>query len=101
MRIYQKKRLSGILGVTLASVTVLAVANAADMYPGPIPTGGVVDWAGFFIGANIGGAWGELNTTDIFGTCTPSACPFKNHFVVDTAKVGVNYFVSSIYEPLK
>jgi outer membrane immunogenic protein len=248
MGTYQKKRLSGILGVTLASVAVLAVANAADMYPGPTPTGGVVDWAGFYIGANIGGAWGELNTTDIFGlygtpvgvfvndtsgvfggaqlgynfqrgnfiigpeadlggmgisgaksnapgfqdsvasgfyaditgrigfavnpalylyakggyayfsgsishtdtfipstvsasdlsgwtagggaewkfnpswsvkieylhfdfgdntlydangTCTPSACPFKDHFVVDTAKVGINYFVSSIYEPLK
>ena len=248
MEIYQKKRLSSILGVTLASVAVLAVANAADIYPGPTSTGGIVDWAGFYIGANIGGAWAELNTTDIFGlygtpaagfvndnsgvfggaqlgynyqrgnfvigpeadlggmdisgaksnlpgftdsagsgfyaditgrigfavnpalylyakggyayfsggvshtdtfipsvvstsglsgwtagggaewkfnpswsvkveylhfdfgdntlydangVCTPSACPFKDHFVVDTAKVGINYFVSSIYEPLK
>jgi hypothetical protein len=69
MGTYQKKRLSGILGLTFASVAVLAVANAADMYPGTTPTGGVVDWAGFY----IGGARGELSTPQKWASTISSA----------------------------
>jgi hypothetical protein len=63
------------------------------MYPGPTPTGGVVDWAGFYVGANIGGAWGELNTTDIFGLYGAPAGVFVNDTsgVFGGAQLGYNF----------
>ena len=45
--------------------------------------------------------FGDNTLYDANGTCTPSACLFKDHLVVDTAKVGVNYFLNSVYEQLK
>lgn len=58
----------GLLALTLTSVAALATANAADLnrkaeyYKAPpvlIPM-----WAGLYLGAHIGGAWGDLNVTD-------------------------------------
>ena len=93
MGTYQKKHLSRILGVTLASVAVLAAANAADMHPAPTAAGGVVDWAGFYIGANIGGAWAELNTSDIFGLYGTPVGVFANDTsgVFGGAQLGYNF----------
>jgi len=61
------KLLSGILGLTLTSVVALASANAADL-SGPA-MGGLKDgpfygpnWAGFYFGANVGGAWSDLDS---------------------------------------
>lgn len=66
---------NGILGLTLTSALALgaATANAADVYRSePIPQsykdapvhGAVSNWAGFYIGGNLGGAI-DLNDADI------------------------------------
>jgi len=62
------KLLSGILGLTLTSVVALASANAADL-SGPA-MGGLKDgpyygpsWAGFYVGANLGYAWGTAHSS--------------------------------------
>jgi outer membrane immunogenic protein len=61
----------GLLAFTLTSVAALASANAADVYRAPEPfAGGYKDgpvysnWAGFYIGAHVGGAWSELEVKD-------------------------------------
>jgi opacity protein-like surface antigen len=61
----------GLLAFALTSVAALASANAADIYiPGP---GGYKDgpliqsWAGFYIGAHVGGEWSDLRVKDIDG----------------------------------
>lgn len=63
------KILSGILGLALSSVVAIASANAADMYR---PSEGGykdapyvgVNWSGFYLGANVGGAWGTDKVHD-------------------------------------
>ncbi len=54
------KKLSGILGLTLASVVAFASANAADMNrgykDGPAYYG--VNWSGLYLGVNGGYGWG-------------------------------------------
>ncbi len=65
------KLLSGIVGLTLASVVALASANAADMYRAPESGGGYkdgpgyvsVNWSGFYAGVNGGYGWGT--NTDV------------------------------------
>lgn len=73
------KPLSGILGMTFASVVALASANAADMYRAPEGPGGykdgpgyvAVNWAGFYAGVNGGYGWSAntdfLDPTGGFG----------------------------------
>ncbi len=68
------KLLTGIVAATLTSVVALASANAADMYvPGPAggykdgPAYAEVNWSGFYLGANIGGAWATDKVTDVGG----------------------------------
>ncbi len=56
-----------------AAVCALAVAtqvNAADIYAGSGLKDGPLyasaqTWAGFYLGANVGGAWGDLTSTDV------------------------------------
>jgi opacity protein-like surface antigen len=68
---------NGILGLTLTSALALgaATANAADVYRSePIPQSfkdapvhaAVSNWAGFYIGGNLGGAI-DLNDADVSG----------------------------------
>jgi outer membrane immunogenic protein len=65
-----KKHWVGLFALTLTNVAALAAANAADMYRAPDPFGGYKDgpaytsWAGFYIGANLGGAWGDVKVHD-------------------------------------
>jgi outer membrane immunogenic protein len=66
-----KKHRVGLLAFTLTSIAALASANAADMYRAPEPfAGGYKDgpvytsWAGFYVGAHLGGAWGDVKVTD-------------------------------------
>ncbi len=59
---------------TVCALAVATQANAADLYAGA--GGGLKDapfyapapaWAGFYFGANVGGAWGDLRATDVDG----------------------------------
>ena len=64
----------------LAAATVAALvgaagaASAADIYPGGLKEAPYVPpplWTGFYIGAHVGGAWADLQTTDRFGVFNP------------------------------
>jgi len=49
-----------LAGVALFSVVVGPVAQAADMAvkaPPSAPAPSSYDWSGFYVGANLGGAW--------------------------------------------
>ncbi len=64
------KLVSGILGMTLASVVAIASANAADMYRAPEgvsykDTPVFEAWAGPYVGINGGYAWGAIRTHSI------------------------------------
>ncbi|HZV19974.1 MAG TPA: hypothetical protein VE986_00345, partial [Hyphomicrobiales bacterium] len=68
----------------LASVGVLSLAaNASEIYPpaGPAPgpyaagippRGLILTWTGFYIGAHLGGGWGDLHVTDVDGFAAPA-----------------------------
>jgi outer membrane immunogenic protein len=79
------KLLSGILGLTLTSVVALASANAADIYRAP-DAGGykdgpayvAVNWSGFYVGVNAGGAWSDLQSTDVDGNWDSAGHKFTN-----------------------
>ncbi len=86
------KLLSGILGLTLASVVALASANAADMYTGPVgggykdgPVYAEVNWSGPYIGANVGYGWSAntdyLDPTGVFGGAQIGYNFQRGHFV--------------------
>jgi outer membrane immunogenic protein len=53
-----KKFYAGLLGVALTSALAIS-ANAADLYGGykDVPYA-AVNWTGFYVGVNVGGAWG-------------------------------------------
>jgi hypothetical protein len=62
-----KKHRLGLSVLTLTSALALASANASDFgyggykdVPGPI-------WTGFYLGAHVGGAWGDLTAVDSDG----------------------------------
>lgn len=73
--------------ITAVSVVAFAAAaNAADMYRAPDGGGGykdgpayvAVNWSGFYAGAHIGGAWGDMKTTDVLGFGLPTGESFHN-----------------------
>ncbi|MGO9171039.1 MAG: outer membrane protein [Rhodomicrobium sp.] len=73
-----KKLYAGLLGVALTSALAIS-ANAADMYGGgykDVPYV-AVNWTGFYVGVNVGGAWGAESdqlayAPDSFGGLSPS-----------------------------
>jgi outer membrane immunogenic protein len=62
-----------IILATASVVALSAAANAADMYRASAggykdgPAYAEVNWSGFYIGANVGGAWGTQAITDTYG----------------------------------
>jgi len=64
-----KKHCIGLLAFAVAGVAAFASANAADIAPAPVhykapPAPIYPGWAGFYLGAHVGGAWGDLKVTD-------------------------------------
>src|SRR5579883_369893 len=62
-----KNRFLGLLALTLGSAAALASANASDFYvPGGYKDGPCCGpiWTGFYLGAHVGGAWGDLTAVD-------------------------------------
>ena len=63
-----------LAAAAIAALAASGAANAADIYGGlkdapvapPPPL-----WTGFYIGASVGGAWGDLKTTDTNGAWAP------------------------------
>ncbi len=84
-----------MLAATLTSVVALTSANAADIFTGPAsggykdgPAYAEVNWSGFYVGANIGGAWGNDAITDVLGDWSP---------VIGTANYGFNNSASGVF----
>jgi outer membrane immunogenic protein len=61
-----------IAAASVSLIALSAAANAADMYRAPEGVGGYKDsfvpvttWTGFYLGASVGGAWGDLKVTNV------------------------------------
>jgi outer membrane immunogenic protein len=87
------RMLAVVSALTGASIS----ANAADMAvkapPAP-PMMAAFSWTGFYIGGNLGGAWGQGNVTDALTGLTFSGT--TNGVFVGGGQVGFNYQVSSL-----
>ncbi len=86
----RKSLLTGLCAAALAS----APAFAADMpykappAPAPVP---VFSWTGFYLGANIGGAWSNGSATDVI---TGANLNFNNSGFIGGGQAGFNYQVN-------
>jgi outer membrane immunogenic protein len=76
-----KKHYTGLLAFALTSVAAFASANAADLaVKAPVYKALPVvypSWAGFYLGAHVGGAWSSLDVTN-FDEEWPIVDKFKN-----------------------
>jgi len=92
---------------TLLATTVAALigaagaAYAADMGPTSmkdVPSVPTVTWAGFYMGAHVGGAWANLDTTDTYGLWAPldtvgSKWSDSASGVIGGGQIGFNWLV--------
>ncbi|MGA7325778.1 MAG: outer membrane beta-barrel protein [Rhodomicrobium sp.] len=88
--------------IVLASVSAIALtaaANAADMYvPGAAPAGPggykdsvyIYNWSGFYLGADVGGAWGHVDLKDTTGGVPPGPFSFSADGVLGGGTLGYN-----------
>lgn len=83
-KIYNMQKLFALIATAGLSLAVGQIASAADLprkpaYQPPIlaPTP-VYNWTGFYVGGNVGGAWGNLEVTDVSNgaTISPDASGF-------------------------
>jgi outer membrane immunogenic protein len=87
-------RTSLLLGF-LAAALVAGPAIAADLplkappAPAPVP---LFSWSGFYIGANVGGAWSHSTVTDVF---TGTTFDTDNSGFIGGGQVGFNYQVNN------
>jgi outer membrane immunogenic protein len=95
-------RFSFLLSASILAGSVLAVAPAfaADLpareYPkAPAIVSPAYDWSGFYVGANVGGAWNSGTTTNtaLDGTFVSSGAA-KNSGVIGGGQIGYNYMLS-------
>jgi len=83
-----------LVGMCVAAFAA-APAIAADLPlkapppPAPVP---VFSWTGFYIGANIGGAWSHTTVTDVFTGATFNT---DNSGFIGGGQVGFNYQVNN------
>lgn len=81
-----------ILGA-LCGAAFAATANAGDLYtPGPAASGGAYGptWTGFYLGADVGGAWGNAVLKDTNGGVAPGPFPFSPSGVFGGGTAGYN-----------
>jgi opacity protein-like surface antigen len=99
------RRMSIAVIAAASSVALMQIASAADLprkapaYTPPAPA--VYSWTGFYIGANIGGGWGDRNVTytsndpaapiffHFFGPLPPTS--FRIDGVIGGAQLGYNW----------
>jgi opacity protein-like surface antigen len=93
---------------TLAAAAVVlagaaGAANAADMYAGGMKDVGFVPpplWTGLYIGAHVGGAWADLQTTDRDGIWAPYAGYSWNDSasgVIGGGQIGYNWQANNVF----
>jgi outer membrane immunogenic protein len=84
------------IGAAAALLTLSMVANAAEVPPYPRPVAAPVyvpppfSWTGFYLGANLGGAWGQRNLTDTLIGLSLSNVNEKGAFI-GGGQLGFNY----------
>jgi outer membrane immunogenic protein len=84
------------IGAAAALLALSMVANAAEVPPYPRPVAPPVyvpppfSWTGFYVGANLGGAWGQRNLTDTLLGLTLSNINDKGAFI-GGGQLGYNY----------
>src|SRR5215471_6562236 len=90
------RKLLQTIGATAALLTLSMAANAAEVPPYPRPVAPPVylpppfTWTGFYIGANLGGAWGQRNLTDTLLGLSLSNVNDKGAFI-GGGQLGFNY----------
>ncbi len=69
----------------VSAIALTASANAADIFvpQGPVsykdgPYVPATNWAGFYLGANVGAAWSDLTSTDVNGYFTAPGSKWSN-----------------------
>jgi opacity protein-like surface antigen len=92
---------------TLAAAAVAlagaaGAANAADMYAGGMKDVAFVPpplWTGLYIGAHIGGAWADLQTTDRFGVFGPVDSRWTDSVsgVIGGGQIGYNWQANNVF----
>ncbi len=86
-----------LVAATVAAFGLCGVANAADVYSPAglkdVPYVAVPTWTGFYIGAHVGGAWADLQTTDVAGWWSPAGSQWNNTAtgVIGGGQLGYNY----------
>jgi outer membrane immunogenic protein len=90
------RKLLQTIGAAAALLTLSMVTNAAEVPPYPRPVAPPVyvpppfSWTGFYLGANLGGAWGQRNLTDTLLGLTLSNVNDKGAFI-GGGQLGFNY----------
>jgi outer membrane immunogenic protein len=87
----------GFLALTGAIAGTAGIASAADMgAPAPVYTKAPImapmfSWTGFYIGANVGGAWGNSSDTNAFFAPLTSTGNFSTSGVLGGGQAGYNW----------
>jgi outer membrane immunogenic protein len=91
-----------LAAATVAVLGMTGAAKAADIYsPGlkDVPYVAVPSWTGFYLGAHVGGAWGDLKTTDSYAGLAGESNQWSNNSdgIVGGGQLGYNYQVGSSF----
>jgi outer membrane immunogenic protein len=81
-----------VLGLSLGLYGVASAADmAAPVYKAPQPVAPPFSWTGFYLGANIGGAWARGTISDTLG----DSFSVDNSGVIGGGQIGYNWQVSN------
>src|SRR5690242_565004 len=90
-----RRTAKAFLTAAILAVGASQIASAADLprkqpayLPPPLP---VYTWTGCYIGANVGGAWGNIDATDVSTGASVSA---RNNGFAGGGQVGCDYQMS-------